>query len=225
MAAAAPMHPPRRSRARRLAFGWAVATVAVFSGAVSHRVVSGHLPGPLVLTVVWALSGLLCVGLAGIRCRRAGIAGTVLLSQGILHWLLSLSGTGVVLSPASAAGQLHGADPLYGAGHLHAVGHLQHGVLSAEVTGHAHAMTVPMVALHLMAALLTYGAIRQGESAVHLLAQAWRIAWSRLTTLPRPTMPRWRAPQLPTVSAPVLLPRARALLSCAGLRGPPTLFC
>lgn len=205
----------RRSRAQRLGFGWVVATIAVFAGAVSHLAVSGHLPGPLPLAVVWALSGMICVALAGMRRPRLATATGVLLSQGALHWLLSLSGTSVTLSsriPGVAAG-----------------GHSGHeggvGSLSVHVAGHAHALTAPMMGLHLLAALLTFLAIRQGERAAAGLIRVGRLLWSRLTSLPRPALPAMPRPRPLGPSLPAPTPLSRLLLGGSGLRGPPALSC
>lgn len=187
-------------RARVLLRGWSLATLCVAAGAGSHAVVSGHAPGPAALAVAWALTGLVCVLLAGRGLARTPVAAGVLAAQAALHWLMA----------HGAHAQLAGS----------AGGHAGHDVVLSPPTAPSSGAEPAMLAGHLLAALLTYAAIRRGEAAVAAFVRCAGVAVRWLAgpaarpvavPLPRP---------LPVRSFPRPV-HALPLPGAAPVRGPP----
>lgn len=196
-------------RTHRLLRGWGVASVAVFVGAGSHAVLTGHLPHPLILGLCWSLSGMLCVLLAGLRLPRLSTGLGVLGSQAGLHTLLTLAG--------------HGAAPVG-----HSAGHASHhgdaGPLLLAASGASadavHQLSTLMLAVHALAAVLTILAIRRGDAAVAGLLRAVRLGLRRLLTLPGPVPTPAPRPRPLILSCPaVLVSRIRP--GTVATRGPP----
>ena len=79
-------------RARRLARGWVAAFVATTLAAGSHAAVDGSWPSPLIIALSMCLAAPLCMLLAGRVLSRWSVAGSVLLSQALLHTLYAQSG-------------------------------------------------------------------------------------------------------------------------------------
>lgn len=169
------------SRSSRLVRGWSLASIATFAGVVSHVLAMGHAPAPSLVAVCWALSGLVCVLLSGIRRSALATALSVVSSQGILHWLFAQAGQGAVMRQADGHAMT---------GHA---GHMMHGsgTLSASVQAQSASPSMTMIALHLVAALLTYLAVRRGDAAVAALSLALRMgllwvapSWPRIRVVP-----------------------------------------
>lgn len=195
-------------RTHRLLRGWGVASVAVFVGAGSHAVLTGHLPHPLILGLCWSLSGMLCVLLAGLRLPRLSTGLGVLGSQAGLHTLLTLAGHGGVGMGAVAAHAGH-----HGAA---ALGSVQPAASADAV----HQLSPLMVAVHALAAVLTILAIRRGDAALAGLLRAVRLGLGRLLTLPGPVSAPAPRPRPLILSCPaVLVSRIRP--GTVATRGPP----
>jgi hypothetical protein len=193
-------------RARTLLRGWSIATLCVAAGTASHAVVSGHVPGAAAVAVAWALTGLLCVLLAGRGLSRLPAAAGVLAAQGALHWLMDRSAH-LPLSASAGGHAGHGAglEPLAGA---------------SPAAAPAHAMDPGMAAGHLAAGLLTYAAIRRGEAALAALSRSLRLA-ARWLCVPRPrALPARLLRPLP-VRGVLAAPRRVLLPGTAPVRGPP----
>ena len=79
-------------RARRLARGWAGAAIATSAAALSHAAAGGQAPPVVLVLLSLALSGPLCMALAGRVLSRSSLLLGVLLSQSVLHALFAASG-------------------------------------------------------------------------------------------------------------------------------------
>lgn len=202
------------TRLSRLVRGWSLASIATFAGVISHVLAMGHVPPPALVAVCWALSGLVCVLVSGIRWSVFSTALSVICSQGILHWLFAQTGHGVVMTQANG-------EPMVG----HAA-HMSHGSgsLTASVSGQSTDLSIGMVMMHLAAALLTYLAIRRGDAALAALSLAVRIGFERVSPLlPKPVavVPAFRP--LP-VAGMVRVLVNKAYPGPVALRGPPVPF-
>lgn len=201
-------------RIPRLVRGWSLATISTFSGVVSHVLAMGHVPPASLVAVCWALSGLVCVLLCGVRRSAFSTILSVVSSQGILHWLFAQTGHGVVMAPAGG-GEM--------SAHSH---HMMHGTgsLTATVSGHATGMSPAMVMTHLAAAWLTYLAIRRGDAALAALSQAIRLGLERVvSSIPRPKPIGSVSRPLPVTRTVRVLVR-KAYAGPVPLRGPPSLL-
>lgn len=218
------------ARAHRLVRGWGVASVATFLGAGSHAAVSGHVPGLALILLCWSLSGLLCVLLGGLRLRQASTAAGVLVSQAVLHGVLALGG--------GHGG--HDASAHLATAHLataHA-GHLGHGLPAASAAaGGAEALhpslsdaassaSPTMLAVHLLAAMATYAAIRRGDTALSGIVGALALAARDLRRLLKApsVLPVPRLPRGPVLSSVRVL-FSRAYPGPVAVRGPPLPLC
>ena len=189
-------------RARRLARAWAGAGIATSFAAASHTVAGGHVPPVMLVLLSLALSGPLCMILAGRVLSRSCLLAAVVLSQGIFHLLFSA--TGAVTTVADHTHHTMAAGP----------------ALMLE----AHASTVSggsaMLLSHLVAAAATYGLMRHGEVAAVALLDAFQL---RVRAL-------WRVVIAPFVVAwPQTVPQGRdhvltdqsLLRPVLSYRGPP----
>lgn len=167
-------------RARRLARGWAGAGIATGAAAASHAVAGGQAPPAAVLLLSLALSGPVCMALAGRVLSRSSLALGVLLSQSLLHGMFAASG-GV----STVADGSHHAAPGGPALVLQVQSHPEHGGAA-------------MVVAHLLAALAGYALMRHGEVAAVTLLEAlrlrvrqlWRtLAGAVVVGRPRPVRP------------------------------------
>lgn len=146
-------------RALRLTRGWTAAVAATFIAALSHFMAGGTVPEPLLLLLALALSGLACTALAGRGLSLWRLAAGVVLSQGLFHWLFSVSG-----AP-------HGAPAGGHLGHSSALD-LAGGTMLPSAADH----TSPLMWFgHSVAALLTVALLRHGEAAVVQLVGAARL--------------------------------------------------
>ncbi|MGX5357045.1 hypothetical protein [Kocuria sp. KH4] len=145
-------------RARRLVRGWAGAGLATSAAAASHTVAGGQPPPALLLLLSLALSGPLCMALAGRALSRTALALSVLLSQSLFHALFAAAGTVGAVTDASH----HGAAGTGAALVLQA----------ASPPGHGGPV---MPAAHVLAALAGYALMRHGEVAVLVLLEALRL--------------------------------------------------
>lgn len=163
------MTAPHSTRSERLLKGWIVAVSSTSLASASHGLAGGHLPHPMVWALCTALSALVCVMLAGRRLPKVGLATSVLLSQGLLHWLFSLQGLAVAQVPQTS-------------GHLHHGSHLLGSSLA-----HSHAVSdnqTAMLAYHMLAAVLTFLLLRRGRALAHRANSCLGLALQAIFTLP-----------------------------------------
>ncbi|KAA9395373.1 hypothetical protein FCK90_02945 [Kocuria coralli] len=184
-------------RALRLTRGWAASFVATGAAVLAHVAAGGAWPPPMIFALCVALSAPVCMLLAGLRIPLAGLTLAVVVSQGLFHALLSLTGAYVtaadrtghaghlgggpagggadlVLVPAGGAAAAH-------AGHSH-VASAADAAVGAVSGGHALAMGASgMLIMHVMAAVLAIFVLRYGEAGLFkamaaLLVRAVRLA-------------------------------------------------
>lgn len=210
---------PVLSRQDRMIRGWIIALCANILGAGSHALGGGQLPHPILWLLSLALSALLCVGFSGRRMSTTGIALSVLASQTVFHTLFSLSGAVAHIHPA----QLHH-------GHLAAVSTPGNPYVTpatgtafpAETLTHTShgALTLPMFAGHLSAAVITFAVIWRGEAATRRILNLLRTELNYLARLFQLPPLRYDLALLPAVrteSLPHRLLNRRTLT----VRGPP----
>lgn len=169
-------------RARRLARGWTGAAIATSAAVLSHAAAGGQAPPALLALLSLALSGPLCMALAGRVLSRSSLLLGVLLSQSVLHALFAGSGGVSTVGHATHHAAQHGA----------AAGP----ALVLEVQSHAEHGGAAMVVSHVLAALAAYALMRHGEVAAVVLLDALRLR-----------VRRWRQ----VLSAPVVVGRPRAV--------------
>ncbi|MFJ4224785.1 hypothetical protein [Microbacterium sp. NPDC089695] len=148
------------SRQLRLVRAAAASAVATVLAAVSHTVVGGAVPHPLLVVAMTALLVPLSALLIGARTSRTRVALVVLVSQSAFHGVFALLG-------APAAGAT-------------VIGHQHH--LDLSVFGPAVAVAAPdaaMLAAHVVAALVTTALLCHGESMIRAIAR-WIVARLRL---------------------------------------------
>jgi len=171
-------------RAQRLARGWTGAGLATSFAAASHVAADGPAPPAVLVLLSLALSGPLCVALAGRMLSRASLLAGVLLSQGLLHALFAGTGAVTTVVDATRPAGLHGA--------AHAGP-----ALVLQVESHAGHAGPAMVLSHVLAAAACYALVRHGEVAAVVLLDTLRLRVRRL----------WQALSVPLA---VLRPRAAA---------------
>lgn len=143
------------SRAARLARGWIAATFATTVAAASHVLAGGPAPHTLMLALSLALSGLVCVALAGKALSMPRLILGVAASQGTFHTLFTAAPS------SSTAAASHSGHMGHDAGEM--------AVLLANSAGTMDHATTTMWFGHAVACLLTILFLRFGESA------AWRL--------------------------------------------------
>ena len=161
------------TRGARLARGWTGAAAATLFAGVSHTVAGGPAPRPGVILLSLALSGLMCTILAGRVLSLWRLVLAVGLSQGLYHWLFSISADVPDLHlPSTAAA------------------HAGHGVVQSmptEALMAAHAgmeHSSPWMWLgHGVAALLTIVFLRRGERAALQVCDALGLRVTALIPL------------------------------------------
>lgn len=201
------------TRWARFARGWLAAGVATATAAASHTLGGAHAPAPAALALALAFAGMLCVFLAGTKLSLLRLTLSVLLSQLGYHLLFLLAPGGVAVTASGDAS-------------MHQHGPAQTVLLSTDPTMTAHAGHGPAMYLaHLVAAVLTVAALREGERifwtlGASALAIAVRIvarASAVLAPLARPRALR----AFPRVAVPHPL---ETVLSALRHRGPPRRF-
>ncbi|GAA1772745.1 hypothetical protein [Kocuria aegyptia] len=178
-------------RARRLARGWAGASIATSAAALSHAAAGGQSPPAVLVLLSLALSGPLCMLLAGRVLSRSSLLLGVLLSQSVLHALFAGSGGAGTVARATHS-SLHHAAQHGAAGGASGAGP----ALVLEVLAQAEHGGGAMLLSHVLAALAAYVLMRHGEVAAVVLLEALRLRVRR------------RRPPLP---APVVVGRPRAV--------------
>ncbi|OXS85377.1 hypothetical protein [Kocuria marina] len=193
-------------RARRLARGWVAAFVATTLAAGSHAAVDGTWPSPLIIALSMCLAAPLCMLLAGRALSRWSVAGSVLLSQALLHTLYAQSG-----------GMAHAIDYT----HHHAASTADGPAVVISVLPAAH-HGCGMLAAHAVAAVATYVLLRHGETAAFRLLNAVSLRVLRILVLAlRPVTTA--VPRRTSWTSPRALADQLLLSSVCGYRGPPAL--
>jgi len=137
---------------------WIAAGFATIIAASSHTLGGGSIPNPLILMFSLAISGLICLTLAGKVLSLPRLSLAVLLSQAIFHTLFSI--TPAVSSVSGTSVGTHHAG-------------MQQMPVSAtmpEMVDMDH-NSLPMLGAHLIAATITIALLRRGEVAAIAL---WR---------------------------------------------------
>ena len=143
------------ARKARFARGWAGAVAATFLAAASHVISGGSAPAAPLLILSLALSGLVCMALAGKVLSLWRLAIAVVASQSVFHSLYSLD-------PGS-----HDDGMAAAAGHA---GHAGHILASMPDPGALDHTSPAMLLGHALAAIATIAVLRYGEvTAVRLL--------------------------------------------------------
>ncbi|WP_226532758.1 hypothetical protein [Microbacterium paraoxydans] len=189
------------ARQLRLVRAAAVSSIATLIAGVSHTLGGGTAPHPLLILAVATLLTPLSALLVGARPSRGRVAAAVLLAQAVFHVLFQALGSPVA---ASSPGVL---------GHVH---HIDLALLVSAPS--ASSSGAPMLAAHVVAAVLTTLLIWHGETVVRAVAR-WFEALLRHTVTAAPTDHRM-PPGLRSLDHPVL---EVAFAAAVTRRGPPAL--
>lgn len=224
----------------RLLRGGVAASIATAVALGGHLAAGAAMPGWLGILVPWWLAVAVSTLLAGTRFSLARMGAAVLISQALFHGLFSAGtpgdpGLALVDPPGSHLG--HGAAHMATqAGHTasgaeHAAsgaGHAAHGgdgiAAVADHAAHGSHSDLQMLALHLLAALVTTVLLQHGES---VLMRCAGLALSVLAVLAHPpllllvTLLVPERPSRPVPPAPSLRHARRAVLTPQPRRGPP----
>jgi hypothetical protein len=210
--------------ARAAAFGVATLTLAT----VAHVSAGGATPSVLVLTGLSLPVIVMALILTSRRCGPLALLGVLAAGQVILHealMTLSSHGSGEFLT--SVAGAQHAAHTVMtGPMSAHAAaaigfapgGTMAGGPMASVPMASAGDWSLPMMAVHAVATILTALLLARGEQAL------WRLVARLLPTLLRiPRVLSCGPRQTPVLlSVPAVRP---SLVSCgSGLRGPPAGF-
>ncbi|MEX5234483.1 hypothetical protein [Kocuria arenosa] len=195
-------------RARRLARGWAGASIATSAAVLSHAAAGGQTPPAVLVLLSLALSGPLCMALAGRVLSRSSLLLGVLLSQSVLHALFAGSG-GVGTVAGTTHPSLH-----------HAAQHGAGPALVLEVQSHAGHGGTAMLVSHGLAALAAYALMRHGEVAAVVLLEALRLRVRRRRQLPPAPVVVGR-PRAVRAGRPHVLTDQTLLRPVRSHRGPP----
>ncbi|MHC5560691.1 hypothetical protein [Kocuria sp. U4B] len=166
----------------RVVRGAIAGILSVAVAGVSHYAVDTAAPSPGAVAVSVAVAVGVGVLLAGHRMGPARLASAVAISQGAYHLLFARTGANT-----AASHSLRGAEPA--PGHTHPAA-LPAGLpdLSSAVPAHW-----PMLLLHLLAAVVTYLALRHGERAWWSLVDVLGAPLRRLLAVAFP----WEAARRP----------------------------
>ena len=180
--------------------------MATAFAAASHLAAGGHVPPVLLVLLSLALSGPVCMGLAGRVLSRSLLLTGVLVSQGVFHLLFTVAGSVTTVVDVT---------------HHAAVSSPPNGpALVLQAQAHAVHGGTGMLVFHVLAAAATYGFLRHGEVAVIGLLDTLRLRVRRL----------WRVLSVPLVAhRPRPVPRGRPhvltdqslLRPVRSYRGPP----
>jgi len=194
------------TRGARVARGGFTAALATFVAAVFHVASGGPAPSVLAVALTMAFAVMLCVALAGRRVALWRQAVSVAASQFLFHTLFVLGQGSAELASGSAAGHVHAGTPL-----AFATGDAG----SASLAHAGHVMWIG----HALAAIVTVGILRYGESALRGIAELTGLTLERLLRLTPTPAPAGRVSAvLPDVA---LDARRDILHSPLSHRGPP----
>lgn len=152
------------ARGLRLVRGWTGAVFATSVAALSHVLAGGDVPDLRLGLASLALSGLICVFLAGRVLSLWRLATGVGVSQGLFHWLFSLGDEAAspALSPMGAGHTGHGMPALTSGG-------------EAAMTAGMNDASPMMWLSHAVAAVVTVAVLRHGEVVAVRLIAALRL--------------------------------------------------
>lgn len=192
-------------RAVRTLRGVGAAVVCTLTAALSHSLADGHMASGFAVVVALTASVFVCIALAGRRLSPGRLALAVVLSQGAYHAMFAFAPAGAVtVTTHSSAAGVHAAHTIIG--------------LDMDVAASAHHHGAMMWLAHLVAAAVTFWALRRGERTAIALLELLRVAVDHLVRVPEPvSLPRRRAAAFRVRWAP---PNAPVLSSCSQ-RGPP----
>ncbi|WP_439565984.1 hypothetical protein [Microcella sp.] len=193
-------------RRRRIAAAGIVAIVSVVMAATAHAAAGGGTPSIVAVALALLVSSAIGMGVVGTRLTRARAAIGVAIDQAVFHSLFAFFGASTTGTAVGSAHTAHGMTM----------------TLVDPVTASPSAPAIAMVVTHLGAALIAYGMLRHGLSAIDAVAAALMLALARVldpaVALPAPA-------GLPRV-APVGDQRSALsphLLRLPDRRGPPAL--
>lgn len=192
-------------RRRRVAAAGIVAVVSVAIAASAHAIAGGGTPSIVAVTVALVLGGAIGMGVVGPRLTRARAALGVALDQAVFHTLFAFFGTSATAATNTGPAGAHAA----------------HSMPALDFVQSATAApTLSMIITHLGAAIVAYGMLRHGLTALDAIATAL------VTALARALDPVARL--APPASVPLLTPipderpaLAAELVRLPGRRGPP----
>lgn len=201
----------RQQRATRAT---AAASLATFVALLSHVAAGGAPPSLLGVAVPWALSLLVCLGLAGRRLSAVRLTAAVTAAQALFHLLFAL---GVVPLAAAATSSTAALDAH--AGHMPAAASFASPGVAATIVPDA-----AMLAAHVVAAIATTALLHRGELLLVGLGVLARRIGLRLRAADRDVvMPVVSSPRRPIVVR-MRPPRPRPLIASPARRGPPALL-
>ncbi|MGX5359030.1 hypothetical protein [Kocuria sp. KH4] len=154
--------------------------MATAFAAASHVVAGGQVPPLLLVLLSLALSGPVCMALAGRVLSRSLLLAGVLVSQGVFHLIFTVAGSVTTVVDATHHAQV--STPAIGP------------ALVLQAQAPAVHGGPGMLDFHVLAAAVTYGFLRRGEVALVGLLDALRLRVRQL----------WRV-----FSAPVVVHRPR----------------
>ncbi|MCQ9164899.1 MULTISPECIES: hypothetical protein [unclassified Arthrobacter] len=214
-------------RGARLARGWTAAAFATLAAVLSHIWGGGDAPQPLLVLFSLAISGLVCVFLAGRVLSLTNLVAAVVASEGLFHLLFSLSADTPASLPAAAMAAAHRGMDMGGmdmggmdmGGTLAAPSPMAVGPAADMAAGHTPAMWFS----HAAAAGLTIVFLRYGEASAIRLLESLRLRITAIIGLAIVPIP---APLRIDAAPEPWLPAASALdvpLPVRHHRGPPAL--
>lgn len=210
----------------RLARGTSAATVATFVAMLSHLAGGGMAPGVVGVLVPWGLSVVVCIALAGRNLSLLRLSGAVAISQLLFH-VLFVVGSGTTTVPASPTVAGEGQTGPHDAASGHVILHDQAAWQPVVMPSPGPSMTHgdgTMWVWHVLAAVLTIGALYRGERLLQNVSQVAQAIRSRARTrLPRVYSP---LPVCPDLRVPIVLTAPAAdtgqpFLRSLSRRGPP----
>jgi hypothetical protein len=206
-----------RARWARTARGWSTALFAGVLTAALHASAGGSFPSAPVLLLTVLLSGLLSTALVGRTLTLPRLAASVAAGQVTFHAVFTVFGNSPGVATATSTGPLSDAAT---------TGHAAHGMLTMAGAAPAHSGGAHsgwgMLAVHLLAGLISALLLAHGERAISALGRiahlALRILAAPTTPAPLPRAPRTRVE--PAVDRSVSAEAAGVLRH----RGPPALL-
>ena len=180
-------------REGRLLRGWLGAAVATSVAALSHLAGGAHIPPVAIWLLAFALSGLVCVGLAGKRLSWPRLLAAVGASQAIYHLLFQLghAAPGMPRNPTGHAGH-------------YATVPLTPSPVPAPTAEAIFTADPAMLAAHVAAAAATALLLRRGECAAAALAGTLLLAAPRRLCSWTPVPQARLATALPLAVRPVV---------------------
>lgn len=200
------------TRWARFARGWIAAFVSLFVAACSHALGGGAIPATVGLALCLALSGAVCVLLAGKTLSLTRLSAAVALSQLLFHGLFSLLADAPLGAPASAGPGMHHGDTML----------LRFGPAASALPPMSADADPRMWVGHAFGAIVAIAALGFGERAFWGLLRLARLCIPRIldAVLPVETVVSARLSRSDRPAA--VIPHA-LVFSIHRHRGPPTI--